>query len=70
MEKNGKRVGVAGLVVVLLQGDLGRHIARTARHSRHVPGAIRIFRRVRKLLGETKVKDLDITSLRNKREKG
>jgi hypothetical protein len=69
-EKDGKRVGgVAGLVVVLLHGDLGGHVAWAASHSTHVPGTIRISRRVRKLLGETKVKDLDIISLRSKKIK-
>lgn len=68
-EKDGKGVGVAGLIVVLPHGDLGRHVARAASHSTHVPSTICISRRVRKLLGETKVKELDITSLRKKRKR-
>ena len=68
-EKDGKRVGVAGLVVVLLHGDLWCHVARAPSHPTHVPCTICITRRIRKLLGETKVKELDITSLGKKGKK-
>lgn len=52
---------------MIRQGDLGSHVAWAAGHSSHVPGTIRVARRVGKLLGETKIKYLDIVSLTSKK---